>query len=101
MLAGMKPELLDAAAIQHSLARLPGWEVAGKELVREFKFTSYLAGVEFVQQVAHMAEALNHHPDLLVRWRKVEVRLSTHSAGGLTGLDFELARQIASLTPPH
>ncbi len=97
MLAGMKPELLDDAAIQQSLAHLPGWEVAGNELVKEFKFTSYLAGIEFVRQVAQMAEAMNHHPDLLVRWRKVEVRLTSHSAGGLTRLDVELAGKIAAI----
>ena len=93
----MKPELMDAAAIQQSLDELPGWQVTGRELVKEFKFGSYLAGIEFVTQVARQAEALNHHPDLLVGWRKVTVRLSTHSAGGLTVLDFELAGKIALL----
>ena len=92
----MKRELLSQEAIQHHMAALPGWQMEGRELVREFRFPSYLGGIEFVQRVAHLAEALNHHPDLFVGWRRVVVRLSTHSAGGLTALDFELAGQISS-----
>ena len=93
----MKPELLKDEAVQRLLAPLPSWRVEGVELVREFRFPSYLAGIEFVRRVADFAEALSHHPDLYVGWRKVTVRLSTHSAGGLTNLDFELARQITTL----
>ncbi|MDI1315396.1 4a-hydroxytetrahydrobiopterin dehydratase [Prosthecobacter sp.] len=93
----MKPELLSASAIQQQMIGLPGWQVEGTELVKEFRFTSYLAGIEFVRRVAGLAEAMNHHPDLFVGWRKVTVRLSTHSAGGLTGLDFALACQIRSV----
>ncbi len=97
MLVPMKPELLSESAVQQQMTTLPGWQVEGAELVKEFRFTSYLAGIEFVRQVAVLAEALNHHPDLLVGWRKVTVRLSTHSAGGLTRLDFELAGQIIAV----
>lgn len=95
ILAPMKPELLSESAVQQQVATLPGWQVEGTELVKEFRFTSYLAGIEFVRQVAVLAEKMNHHPDLLVGWRKVTVRLSTHSAGGVTPLDFALASQIA------
>ncbi len=95
--ATMRPELLSESAIQQQLASLPGWQVEGKELVKEFRFTSYLAGIEFVRRAAGLAEAMNHHPDLLVGWRKVTVRLATHSAGGLTRLDFTLAGQINSV----
>ncbi len=100
MLPNMKPELLNDTAIQTALAKLPGWQVEGRELVKEFRFGSYLAGIEFVRQIARLAEAMNHHPDLLVRWRKVTVRLTTHSAGGLTALDFTLAGKIASKASP-
>jgi len=93
----MKPELLSEAAIQEQLTTLPTWQVAGTELVKEFRFTSYMAGIDFVRRVAVLAEALNHHPDLIVGWRKVTVRLSTHSTGGLTGLDFALAGQLAAV----
>lgn len=94
MLTPMKPELLSESAVQQQLTTLPGWQVEVSVLVKEFRFTSYLAGIEFVRRVAVLAEAMNHHPDLLVGWRKVTVRLTTHSAGGLTRLDFELAGQI-------
>lgn len=97
MLAPMKPELLSEPAIQQQLTALPTWHVEGRELVKEFCFPSYLAGIEFVRRVAVLAEAMNHHPDLIVGWRKVTVRLSTHSAGGLTRLDFTLAGEIASV----
>lgn len=90
----MKPELLTESTIQQQLAVLPTWHLEGQELVKEFRFASYLAGIEFVRRVAIMAEATNHHPDLFVGWRKVTVRLSTHSAGGLTRMDFELAGHI-------
>ncbi|MBB5031857.1 4a-hydroxytetrahydrobiopterin dehydratase [Prosthecobacter vanneervenii] len=93
----MKRELLNAEAIQHHLATLPGWQVEGQELMREFRFSRYLDGIEFVRRVALLAEAMNHHPDLIARWRRVTVRLSTHSAGGITELDFELARQIQTV----
>ena len=91
----MRPELLSDAAIQEQLTAHPTWQVEGRELVKEFRFPNYLAGIEFVRRVALLAEAMNHHPDLVVGWRKVTVRLSTHSAGGVTYLDFALARQIS------
>jgi 4a-hydroxytetrahydrobiopterin dehydratase len=94
MLPFMKLELLSEFIIQQQVTSLPGWQVEGRELVKEVRFSTYLAGIEFVQRVAVLAEAMNHHPDLLVGWRKVTVRLTTHSAGGLTRLDFELASQI-------
>lgn len=92
MLQSMKPELLNEAAIQQALTKLPGWRVEGWELIKEFQFPSYLAGIEFVNKVAPLAEAMNHHPDLYVGWGKVTIRISTNSAGGLTALDLELAR---------
>ncbi len=93
----MRPELLSDAAIQEQLTAHPTWRVEGTELVKEFRFSSYLAGIEFVRRIALLAEAMNHHPDLFVGWRKVTVRLSTHSAGGLTRLDFALAGQISDV----
>ena len=93
----MRPELLSDAAIQEQLTAHPTWRVEGTELVKEFHFSSYLVGIEFVRRIALLAEAMNHHPDLLVGWRKVTVRLSTHSAGGLTRLDFALAGQISDV----
>ena len=62
-----------------------------------YDFTSYWAGIEFVVAVAHEAEAMNHHPDLHIGWRKVEATLSTHSAGGITELDLSLAQRMNAL----
>ncbi|MCB1276862.1 4a-hydroxytetrahydrobiopterin dehydratase [Prosthecobacter sp.] len=93
----MKPECLSAEAVQRLLVPLTGWQVDDVELVKEFRFSTYLEGIDFVQRVAHLAEAMNHHPDLLVRWREVTVRLTTHSADGLTALDFDLAGKIQAV----
>ncbi len=95
----MKPAILPHSASQEALAALPGWQIVGNELVREFQFPAYLDGIDFVGRIARLAEAMNHHPDLHVGWRKVTVRLSTHSAGGLTGLDFDMAEQIGKEAP--
>ena len=87
----MKRSLLTEEEITAALATLGGWSVEGKELVKTFRFPSYLAGIDFVSRLGHAAEAMDHHPDLLVGWRKVTMRVSTHSAGGLTELDLALA----------
>lgn len=78
------------------LLEVPGWGIEGGELVKTFKFESYLEGVEFARKCGEVAEEMNHHPDLLIQWRKVRVSISTHSAGGLTGLDFEYAKAVES-----
>ena len=88
-------ELLNPEEISSRLTALDGWQVEGKELARTFQFPSYLAGAAFVNEVAQKAEAANHHPDLYLGWRKVAVRLSTHSKGGLTELDFQLAKVVS------
>jgi 4a-hydroxytetrahydrobiopterin dehydratase len=68
---------------------------AGGAIVREYKLTDFAGAIAFVNRVAELAEAANHHPDILVHgWNRVRLRLSTHSAGGLTDADFALARQI-------
>ena len=87
MSAALSAEDLDAG-----LALLPGWVMEGREIVKTYTFPTYLSGIAFVNSVAHQAEAMDHHPDLVVGWRKVTVRLTTHSAGGITDLDLRLAR---------
>jgi 4a-hydroxytetrahydrobiopterin dehydratase len=83
--------------VKAALADLPGWELAGSDIVREYKFADYKAALEFVNQVGERAEAANHHPDIDIRWNKVTLVLATHSEGGLTQLDIELAHRIADL----
>ena len=73
---------------------VPGWENNGKEITRTYKFKDFAEALVFVNKVAGLAEAVDHHPDIDIRWNKVKLTLSTHSAGGLTEKDFALARQI-------
>jgi 4a-hydroxytetrahydrobiopterin dehydratase len=68
-----------------------GWREADNALVRELEFESFPAAVSFVDRLAELAESENHHPDIDIRYRKVTVRWSTHSAGGVTDRDRDLA----------
>lgn len=92
--AMLSPTPLKPEAIAIALSTLPGWEQHGVTITKKWRFKTYLAGIDFVTQVAKAADALDHHPDLLVSWRKVQATLSTHVANGLTEYDVELARQI-------
>jgi 4a-hydroxytetrahydrobiopterin dehydratase len=76
------------------LASTPGWERAGDSITTTLTFPGFLDAVEFVNKVAALAEAVDHHPDIDIRWNKVTLTLSTHSDGGLTAKDFALAKQI-------
>ena len=92
---------LSDIAIQRELGRLPGWSRRGDALVKAYPFSAYLAGLDFVNRVAHAAEAANHHPDLELRYGKVVCTLTTHSAGGVTQKDLDLAAQIEGLAAPR
>lgn len=75
-----------------------GWTREGSAIVREWKLADFAAAVAFVNRVAALAEAANHHPDILLHgWNRVRLELSTHSQGGLTEADFALAEQIDGL----
>ena len=95
----MSQELLPSVSLRSALASLPGWQIDARanELVKEVRFGSYSAGIQFVNQVAALAEQENHHPDMLVQWRRVTLRLSTHDSGGLTAIDLALAAKIDAL----
>ncbi len=90
-------DLLTDSEISDHLATLDGWELDGKSITQTFEFKSFTPAIEFVNEVADLAEDANHHPDIDVRWNKVTLRLSTHSAGGLTKSDTALATQIDDL----
>ena len=87
---------LDDGAIQEGLAGLD-WEREGDALVKVVTRADFAGAMAFVNAVAGMAEAANHHPDIAISWNKVSLTLSTHSAGGITAKDLELARQIDQL----
>lgn len=89
--------LLDDAAIRERLSTLDGWERAGDEIRKTFSFDDFPGAVAFIDRVVEPAEAANHHPDLDIRYDRVLVRLSTHSEGGLTRKDFDLAAEIDGL----
>jgi 4a-hydroxytetrahydrobiopterin dehydratase len=80
--------------VQDGLSRLPGWGRQGDEIVKEYKFGGFGDAVAFVARIAFRAEKADHHPDLDIRYNKVRVALSTHSEGGLTSKDLELAAQV-------
>jgi len=87
-------EPLDASQYVEFLKSLPQWEIVDGQLTKCFEFESYLEGLGFATRCGEIAEEMNHHPDLLVQWRKVTVTISTHSCGALTKLDFEFARRV-------
>ena len=92
--------LLTSDEITARLADLPDWEVRDNLLTRTYTLTSFTHAIVFIGAIGQLAEASNHHPDLkLFVYKHVTIELSTHSAGGLTQRDFDLARQIQAL--PH
>lgn len=93
----MKRELLPPEELAAALATLPGWQVEDGTLAKTYRFPAYLAGAAFIARLAEKAEAMDHHPDLHLGWRKVAMRVSTHSAGGITALDIALAHEAELL----
>lgn len=89
--------LLSNDQIDHELLSLQGWSLAGKEIKKTFDRKDFVRSMGFVSSVALLAEKANHHPDIDIRWNKVTLVLSTHSAGGLTEKDFALAGAIERL----
>lgn len=90
----MRPRKLDDDEVEYALAAIEGWNRAGNAITKTFRFGKFLDGIAWVDKVAHVAERLDHHPDLDIRYNKITATLSTHSAGGLTQLDFDLAMEM-------
>jgi 4a-hydroxytetrahydrobiopterin dehydratase len=89
--------LLSDAEIEERLADHPGWSRDGAAIVREFDRGDFVGSVRFAEAIVGPAEELGHHPDLEISWATVTVRIATHSEGGLTAKDFELAGRIDAL----
>ena len=87
-------ERLDDPTITSRLATLDGWSRAGDEIRKKYERASFPDAIAFVVRIGFLAEAANHHPDIDIRWRTVHVALTTHDTGGLSALDFDLAKQI-------
>jgi 4a-hydroxytetrahydrobiopterin dehydratase len=92
----MRTKLSDSD-LKTALAALPGWSVENGAIVKTFKFTKFSDGIAFVQRVASEADAMDHHPDIDIRYTKIRIALSTHDAGGITVLDAKLAQKIEAL----
>jgi 4a-hydroxytetrahydrobiopterin dehydratase len=90
-------ELLSDIAIQRELGKLTGWSRRGDALTKTFEFKAFLAGIEFVRAVAKAAESAKHHPDIDIRYTKITCTLSTHSAGGITQKDLDLASEVEKI----
>ena len=85
----MTKDEVKARLLQHE-----GWERDGDEIERKFAFADFRAAIAFVNRVAELAEAADHHPDISIKYNRVKLTLSTHSEGGVTEKDFALAAQI-------
>lgn len=94
-------ELLTSEQINAALTELPSWQLRGSAIIRAVTAPAFLTGIRIIDDVAEVAEELNHHPDIDVRWTTVTFALSTHSKGGLTANDFELARRIDAVCSRH
>jgi 4a-hydroxytetrahydrobiopterin dehydratase len=87
-------ELLDAGALAAGLDELEGWDGTTAGIHKTYVFSDFAGSVAFVNRVAAVAEDLNHHPDITIRWNSVELAIVSHSAGGVTGQCLGLARRI-------
>lgn len=97
-LKGFAMSLLDKNEIQKKIETLKGWEYLDKQIIKEFKLNDFKEALAFVNKVGDAAEAMDHHPNILMHsWNKVKITISTHSEGGVTNKDFQLAEKIESL----
>lgn len=87
-------DLLEPDEIKSKLKKIPEWDLDGKRLLRTLEFDGFEEAVDFVNEVAEIAERHGHHPDIDIRYNKVILSLTTHSAGGLTDEDFAVAAVI-------
>jgi 4a-hydroxytetrahydrobiopterin dehydratase len=85
--------------VKGRLKGMSGWELDDGELEKKFKFEDFAGSMVFVNRVAELAEAADHHPDISIKYNRVKLTLSTHSDGGITEKDFALAAQIDGAAP--
>jgi 4a-hydroxytetrahydrobiopterin dehydratase len=88
---------LDADEIDRQLNDLPGWSGDATAIHATVEFPDFSSAIRGVDEIAVVAEAMNHHPDIDIRWRTLHLRLTTHDAGGVTQLDVELAHRILEI----
>lgn len=88
---------LNEGDVKKKLGELSGWTLAGNAIEKKYELGSFLPAIQFVQKVAELAEAAQHHPDVVINYNVVTLTLSTHSEGGVTQKDIELAGKIEKL----
>ena len=90
--------LLKKEEIKDALSSLNGWKQGEKEITKQFELKDFKSALSFVNQIGEKAEEMDHHPDILIHsWNKVKVTISTHSEGGITKKDVQLAEKIQNL----
>jgi 4a-hydroxytetrahydrobiopterin dehydratase len=95
------PRLLDDDEITRQLGDLASWSGDSKALLRTVEAHDFPTAIRIVDEVAEVAEEMNHHPDIDIRWRKLRFSLATHVAGGVTQYDVELAHRIDEVVGHH
>lgn len=93
----MERRVLDQNELNAALEPLDGWTADGSMLKRRYEFADFAASLAFVNHVGELAEAADHHPDITFGWGYCEIALTTHDRGGITDVDFALARKIDAL----
>lgn len=88
---------LNPDAIHHALDRLDGWSGTEEKLSKTYRFADFAQTMRFTNRVADLAERIGHHPDIAISWNEVRLDLSTHSAGGVTQKDVDLAAKLEGL----
>lgn len=94
-----RPRPLSAGELARGLATLPHWSHEGDAIARTFAFPSFGEAMAFANRVAAEAERADHHPDIVISYRRVSLRLTSHDAGGITDRDLRLAGRIDALPP--
>lgn len=94
MLAQKKENAFSPDEAKDAMRSVPLWTLRDHSIVREFGFKDFRQAMEFVNRVASVAEAQDHHPDIFISYDKVKLELSTHTSGGLTNKDFEVAAKV-------
>lgn len=90
-------DLIEKEDLPSSLKKCPEWELEKNAITRTVEFEEFMDAIDFVNDLAEIAEEAQHHPDITIRYTKVALKLTTHDAGGITELDIELAQRIDNL----
>ncbi|MFG3344488.1 4a-hydroxytetrahydrobiopterin dehydratase [Streptomyces sp. NPDC048018] len=97
----MPTQPLSQKEIEDRLRELPGWALDGDHITRKYELADHFAATALVVHVAQIQQELNHHSDLTLGYRTVAVSVNTHTAGGVTDKDFELAERVEAVAPGH